>query len=86
MVSALGSLLVVLGIIAILFGSITFLIAAFRTSLLWGIGTLVFGPVSLAYLILHWSEAKKPFFIQLWGIAFIIIAKVVFHADLPGSP
>lgn len=86
MVSAIGSLLIVLGVVAVIVGSITFIIAAFRTSILWGIGTLIFGPVGLAYLILHWSEAKKPFFMQLWGFAFIIIANLAFHAQLPWQP
>jgi hypothetical protein len=83
MVSLLASILVILGLIAVLVGSITFIIAAFRSSVLWGVGVLLFGPVSLAYLILHWSEAKKPFFLQLWGIGFIVVAALASEANLP---
>lgn len=77
MVSMIASLLVLLGLVALLVGGITFLIAAFRTGILWGLGCLFFGPVSLIYLILHWSEAKKPFYLQLWGVGFVVVASIL---------
>ena len=83
MVSTLASIVVILGLVAVVVGSITFIISAFRTSILWGVGVLVFGPISLAYLICHWSAAKKPFFLQLWGLGFIFAAALVSSADLP---
>jgi hypothetical protein len=83
MVSILASLLVILGLGALLLGGITFLIAAFRTSILWGLGVLFIGPLSLVYLFFHWNEAKKPFFIQLWGIGFILVAQLATQGNLP---
>lgn len=55
-------------------GSVFFLVAAFRTSILWGLGVLFFAPIGLVFVIVHWSRAKNSFFWQLWGFAFIAIA------------
>ncbi len=77
MVSIIATVLVLLGLGALLLGGITYIIAAFRTSILWGLGVLFFGPVSLIFLILHWNEAKKPFYLQLWGVGFVIAAALL---------
>ena len=58
-------LLVGLGIFII--GGIGFLIAAFRTSLIWGLCCLFISPIQIIYLFVHWDSAKKPFLIQLVG-------------------
>lgn len=63
-----------IGIFILIIGGVGFLIAAFRTSILWGLACLLISPVSIIYLILHWSEAKNPFFLQLAGLAIIIIS------------
>jgi len=83
MLSLLATALVFLGLAVSILGSLFFLIAAFRTSILWGLGVFFFAPVSLGYLILHWDTAKKPFYLQLWGVAFILIAALALEADLP---
>ncbi len=53
-------------------GGIGLLIAAFRTSILWGLTVLFIAPVAIIYLILHWQDAKGPFKTQVVG--FLIIA------------
>lgn len=73
-------LLVYLGFFILLLGSIGILIAAFKNSILWGIGCLFISPISIIFLILYWNEAKNPFFLQLIGIA------VVFVGSLTISP
>ena len=57
-----------LGFAVILIGAIGFLIAAFKNSILWGLGCLLFSPISIVFLILYWQDAKNPFFLQLIGI------------------
>lgn len=64
-------LLIYLGIAIIIIGGIGFLIAAFKNSLLWGLGCLLFYPISIVFLILYWQEAKNSFFLQLIGVAFV---------------
>lgn len=69
----MGVVILVIGAIIALVGGFMLLIEAFRESVLWGIGSLLFNPVSLIFLILHWDVAKKPFFIQLGGLAIAFV-------------
>lgn len=71
--SELGTLLTYLGLAVFVIGGIGTLIAAFKTSILWGLGCLLLAPVSLIFLILHWDVAKNPFFLQLAGVALMLI-------------
>ena len=57
-------------------GGIGLLIAAFRTSVLWGIAVLFIAPVAIIYLILHRQDAKGPFKIQVFG--FLIMAAFTY--------
>ena len=66
-------LLTFIGIGMVFIGGIGLLIAAFRESILWGLGCLFLSPVSLVFLILHWRDAKKPFFLQLAGLAVLFL-------------
>ncbi len=66
------SIFQILGLIIAFIGGFAFLVAAFRTSVLWGLGCFLFAPVSIFYLFFHWPKAKKPFLIQIIGVAIII--------------
>jgi uncharacterized membrane protein len=79
----LGTIALWVGVILCLIGGIGFLIAAFRESILWGLGVLFLPFVSLIFLVLHWSRAKDSFFLQLYGVALILIAALVFKVPLP---
>ena len=46
---------------------------AFKTSPLWGVGCLLLAPVSLAYLVMHWKDAKNPFLLQLAGVGGFVL-------------
>jgi len=63
--------LIFFGIIILAIGLVSFLISAFQNSIWWGLSCLLFSPVSVIFLILHWQDAKKSFFLQLIGIALI---------------
>jgi uncharacterized membrane protein len=67
-------ILAYIGIFIVIIGGIGFLIAAFKTSIIWGLACLLVSPVSIIYLILHWSEAKNPFFLQLAGLVIILLS------------
>jgi hypothetical protein len=83
MLSIIATVLVLIGLALVLFGTLTFLVATFRESVLWGIACLVLPFASLAFLIIHWTKAKDPFFLQLYGIAFIIGAALLGNTGLP---
>lgn len=74
---ALGFLLIAVGAIIMIVGAVMFLIEAFKEHILWGIGCLLFSPVQLVFLIMHWNVAKKPFFIELAGLPFFIIGMLI---------
>jgi glutaredoxin len=65
----LGFIIGLAGAALALFGGILVMIAAFNESLLWGLCYIFVPFAKLAFLILHWAEAKKGFFISLLGLA-----------------
>ncbi|MHC4560100.1 MAG: HEAT repeat domain-containing protein [Planctomycetota bacterium] len=70
--------LYIIGAIACFVGMVGLIIDAFRESFFWGLGCLLFSPVVLAFVIFHWEDAKKAFFIWLAGFVLILLAGVVF--------
>jgi hypothetical protein len=83
MLSIIATILVLVGFVCLVLGGITLLVATFRESVLWGIACLVLPLASLAFLIIHWQKAKDPFFLQLYGVAFIIGAALISNTGLP---
>jgi len=72
--SALVMVLMIVGGLVAVGGNIMLLIAAFRTSLLWGLGCLFFSPVAILFVALNWEEAKQGFLIGLAGVALVMFA------------
>jgi hypothetical protein len=66
-------MLLYVGLAVFIAGGIGTLIAAFKTSLWWGLGCLFIAPVSLVFLFMHWGVAKNPFFLQLAGIGIMLL-------------
>jgi hypothetical protein len=79
----LAMMLVFFGAIACLIGGIGLLIDAFREDFFWGLGCLLFAPVVLAFIVFHWEEAKKAFFIQLIGFGMIFLAVLMVSGSRP---
>ena len=73
----MGALIIILGFGIFLFGGLLFLIAAFRESIWWGLACLFLPIVSFFFLIVHWPEAKKPFFLQLIGFAVMVVGAII---------
>jgi hypothetical protein len=80
----LGAIAMWGGLLLMFLGGLFFIIAAFRESILWGLGVLFLPFVSLVFLILCWQRAKGPFFLQLYGIGFVLLGILAFEARLPG--
>ena len=58
-------------------GWLGLLVAAFRESIWWGLACLFIPIVQLIFLIIHWREARKPFFLQLLALVLFIVAILV---------
>ncbi len=55
----------------IVLGGLGLLLAAFKTSVLWGLLVLFIPPAAILFLILHWQAAKGAFQLQLLGLALV---------------
>lgn len=60
-----GMALAVVAGLAMLVFSIQILVMAFKTSILWGLGSLFVPFVILIFFVMHWDETKKPFLYSL---------------------
>ena len=63
-----------IGLAIFILGGIGLLIAAFRTSVLWGIGCIVIAPAAILYILMNWQDAKNPFLLQLWGLVLVLVS------------
>lgn len=77
----MADIFIIIGLIIFVIGGIGFLIATFRTSLLWGLGCLFISPLQIIYLFVHWDSAKKPFLIQLTG-GLVMLASVYLQGKI----
>lgn len=73
----IGLILLIIGMLAAFVGGIWLLVVIFKESVLWGVLSLIFGPVSLVFVVMHWDISKKPFLIQIAGIVIAIIGAVI---------
>lgn len=71
---------IILGVLVSLICQILILIQAFRTSLLWGFGSLFIPLVSLIFIITHWSDVKKPVLVNLGAAGALLLLGYLFAA------
>ena len=65
--------LLYLGGILCIVGGIWLLVVAFKTSVWWGLGSLLIPVVGIVFAIMHWQAAKTPFLIYLVGVVLTVI-------------
>lgn len=85
MISTLVSLAILLGLLLMLLGFFWFVVAAFNTSVLWGVGVLLFPILQFAFLLIHWRRAKDPLMLQIWGFGIVFACHWMLGAPLPWS-
>ncbi len=73
----LGMVLTIVGSLVMLVFSIQILIQAFKTSIAWGIGSLVIPFVLLVYVAKNWQATKQPFLRMLGGFVVMIVGSVL---------
>lgn len=83
--SVIALILLVLGLAISLVAGIWLLVVAFRESVWWGLGSLLLSPVALVFVILHWQQAKKPFLINLGGLALVIVGALLSQGQSAGT-
>ena len=73
----LGTVLMVVGGIAMRVFWIQILIVAFKTHIGWGLGSLFIPFVGLVFVFMHWQETKTPFLRSLIALAVYIVGMVL---------
>ena len=82
----MGIALMVLGYIIAAVGGIWLLVVAFKTSIGWGLASLFIPFAGLVFVFTHWDDAKKPFFINLCGIPFIVLGIILAAQSAGATP
>ena len=72
-----------IGLLISVIGGIWFLVVAFRETIWWGLGSLFIPFVALIFLIMHWGDAKNPFFVSLLGVVIMIVVAVLMPGAIP---
>jgi hypothetical protein len=86
----LGGILLAVGAIGMLIFGIQILIKAFKTSIGWGLGSLIVPFVALIFVFTHWADTKKPFLYSLLCLVPYIIGMVLMGmgavSNMPSVP
>ena len=75
----LTAILMILGGVLLLVGSVMFIVNAFKVSVAWGLGVLFLAPVGLVFLVKNWRESKMSFLLSLGGSALIVVGALLGH-------
>ena len=78
-----GMIIWIIGAIISVFGGIWLLVVAFRQTIWWGLGSLFIPIVALVFLIMHWGDAAKPFFVSLLGAVIMIVVAILIPGAIP---
>ena len=73
----MGQILIVIAIALFVISDIFILIKAFKTSLLWGFGSLFIPVVGIAYIIVYWNETSKYVGWFLLSIVLFIVGGTI---------
>ena len=69
----LGTVVMFLGYVVLVGSGIWLIVVGFKKSVLEGLLMLIFSPYQLVFVFNHWQESKRPFLVQLAGVALVII-------------
>ena len=81
-VHALGWIFLIFGWLLAFLGSLWIIVIAWQRNILWGLVCFLVPIVQLVYVAAHWKESKDGFFLQVAGLALMILAAVT---GVPGA-
>lgn len=62
------------------------LIRAFKTSILWGIGSLLIPLIAIIFALMHLEQCKKGLLYYVIGIVLISVGLVMSGGTMPETP
>ena len=75
----LGGAIVLMGVLLLLISDIMIVVKAFKTTLLWGFGTLFIPIVSLAFIVLYWDKTKKYVLWLFIGLLLFLVGGTLYN-------
>ena len=72
-----GTGLFVVGLLIAIAGWLMVVVAAFRVSAGWGVGSLLIPLVALIFVITHWQDARRGFLTQVGGMAIFLFGVMI---------
>jgi hypothetical protein len=69
--------LLIAGLVAALIGSVMIIAAAFRTSIVWGVASLLIPFAAFVFIGLNWGKAKAGFFWAAAGAALLFVGTMM---------
>ena len=82
LVHTLGWILFILGWVLAFLGSLWIITLGWQRNVYWGVVCFAFPVIQLVYVAGHWKESKEAFFLQIAGLALVILAALT---GVPGS-
>ena len=82
----MGGGLAGIGVVLMVVGGLMLLWAAFKESLLWGIGSIIVPFVALVFVVTHWSQAKVGFLVQLLDAAETVVPALTPETLMDAAP
>ncbi|HEY0704099.1 MAG TPA: hypothetical protein VGD60_15120 [Candidatus Acidoferrales bacterium] len=73
-VHAVGWTLFISGWLVAFAGTLWIIAAAWQRNILWGLICILVPVIQLVYIAAHWKDAKEGFFLQLAGVALIVLS------------
>lgn len=70
-------ILILIGFVINSIGAVMILVAAFRESIWWGLGSIFLPFVGLVFLITHWEECKPGIKLELLGFSFAVLGMAI---------
>ena len=74
---AIGTALMLIGMIIYVIGSIMYLFASFGVSVWWGLAVLFLPLAEIIFLFAHWEEAKSSFKVIMFGCLLLVASAFV---------
>ena len=73
----IGKVFIVVGIVLSIAAYVMIVIEAFKTTIWWGIGTLLIQIVGLVFVIMYWDQTKKYVMWIILSILLVVIGSMM---------
>ncbi len=69
--------IIVAGYVLMTLGGLWVVVEVWQISVPWGVGSLLFPPVELVFVALHWMKSRSGFLLQVFGFLIYIVGETM---------